>query len=135
MSHGWDMYFHTLAQYLTHFTGRTATFVLADGPQSSAEERAWPLLLRGLGLAGPVEQGDPVRLTPDGLPPMDGVADYVGPSFLGVRTADGLYRFHGRAMLGMPVAVGHHIFTADLDQAEAGAAWRSWLHRVFATAA
>ncbi|HEV7899295.1 MAG TPA: SRPBCC domain-containing protein [Planosporangium sp.] len=132
MSHGWDMYFHTLAQYLTYFPGRTAMFVLAEGPQSSAEERAWSVLLAGLGLTGAVTRGDRVRLSPDGLPPMEGVVDYTGPTFLGLRTTDGLYRFHGRAMLGMPVAVGHHIFSSDMDQAQAGAAWQSWLSRVYA---
>ncbi|MGC9667806.1 SRPBCC family protein [Planosporangium sp. 12N6] len=131
MSHGWDMYFHTLAQYLTYFPGRTATYVLAEGPPGSAGERAWQVLLGDLGLTGAVAPGDPVRVTPDGLPPLDGVVDYTGPTFLGVRTADGLYRFHGRAMIGMPLAVGHHVF-ADVDRREAEEAWRTWLHGLFA---
>jgi hypothetical protein len=50
------------------------------------------------------------------------------PSFLGVRTDDGLYRFVGGGGLA---GVGHHIF-APLDQAEAERAWQSWLTRLFA---
>lgn len=130
-SKGWDMYFHTLDQYLTYFYPRTATYVLAEGPQVSAEEQAWPVVLAGLGLAGEVAAGEKVRLTPNGVAPIEGVVDYVGPSFLGVRTTDAMYRFHGRALLGMPVAVGHHIFADDVDQQETVGAWKAWLDRLF----
>lgn len=133
-SHGWDMYLHTLAEYLRHFPGRTATYVLAEGPPASAGEDAWPRLLAGLGLAGEVREGGAVRLTPEGLPPIDGVADYVRTGyFLGIRAADAMYRFHLRYGFGMPVAVGHHVF-AEVDQDTAVEAWRSWLERVYAEA-
>jgi uncharacterized protein YndB with AHSA1/START domain len=129
-SFGWDMYFHTLDQYLRYFTGRTATFVSAEGPQTSAQESVWTVLARGLGLTGDVTEGDRVRLTPDRLPPIEGVADYVRPTFfLGVRTSDGLYRFHVRPDA---VAVAHHIFADDVDQKESDRAWQSWLNRLFA---
>jgi uncharacterized protein YndB with AHSA1/START domain len=133
--HGWDMYFHTLGQYLRHFTGRAATYVTAEGPRTPDPDGAWPVLKRGLGLTGDPAEGDRVRLTPDGLAPLEGVADYVRPGFfLGVRTDDGLYRFHVRPD---SVAVGHHIFSDDIfsddvDQKESGRAWQSWLDRAFA---
>jgi hypothetical protein len=127
---GWDMYLHTLAQYVAHFAGRPVTFVYANGPEVSAKEDAWPVLWAGLGLTGPVAVDEPVRLTPSGLPPIEGVADHVGPDFLGVRTADGLYRFHGLARLGMPIAVGHHIYR-DLDRRAAERDWTNWLHGLF----
>ncbi|WP_189056307.1 SRPBCC family protein [Longimycelium tulufanense] len=76
-SHGWDMYLHTLALYLKHFAGRPATYVEADAPPSSAAEEAWPVLLRELGVTEPLNEGDRVRLTPEGLPPIEGVADSV----------------------------------------------------------
>lgn len=129
---GWDMYLHTLAQYLTHFPGRTATYVEAEAPPASAAADAWPVLIAGLGLPEPVATGNRVRLTPNGLPPLDGVVDYQTANFLGVRTADGLYRFHGRAALGMPIAVGHHIYTGDVDRERVASSWRSWLNRLFA---
>jgi uncharacterized protein YndB with AHSA1/START domain len=127
---GDPMYFDKLVQYLTHFRGRTATPVNVFGPKVEDREHAWKLFREGLGLPGPVAVGDEVRLTPEGLVPMEGVVDYVSPSFLGVRTGDGLYRFiHG---FEGTVGLGHHIFTEGLDQEETEAAWRSWLTRVFA---
>ena len=133
-AHGWDMYLHTLAEYLEHFQGRPVVYVEVDAPQESATEAAWPVLLGGLGLAPSVTQGDRVRLTPEGLPPIEGVADYVAATFLGVRTEDALYRFHGRASLGMPIAVGHHLFREEVDAERERAAWQTWFDRVFAAA-
>ena len=130
MNAGWDSYFHTLGQYLRYFFARPVTFVLADGPQSSAAPEAWPKLLASLGLDGRPAVGDHVRLT--GPDPLDGVVDHVLDSFLGVRTADALYRFHGRALLGMPVAVGHHLFLPGVDADKEGERWRTWLEDAFA---
>ena len=125
---GWDMYLHTLAQYLTHFGRRTATFVVAQGPPVSSQESAWTTLLGGLGLAGEVGQGDRVRLTPEGLAPLEGVVDYLDrPAFLGLRAGDALYRFHVRADA---VALGHHLFSGDVDQKDAERAWQVWLNEL-----
>jgi uncharacterized protein YndB with AHSA1/START domain len=129
---GWDMYLHTLAEYLTHFPGRPATYVEAEAPQSTADARTWAVLLAALGLPGSAAPGDHVRLTPSGLDPLDGVVDYLTGNFLGVRTADALYRFHGRAPIGMPIAVGHHLYGDGADAEEAARKWQSWLAGVFA---
>jgi uncharacterized protein YndB with AHSA1/START domain len=128
--HGWDMYLHTLAEYLTHFAGRPVTYVHASGPAASAKDDAWAVLWSGLGLDGSVAVGDRVRLTPEGFAPLEGVVDYLGPEFLGVRTTDGLYRFHGLARLGCPIAVGHHVF-AEVDEAGLERDWTGWLHGLF----
>ena len=128
---GWDMYLHTLAEYFRHFPGRAATYIEVEAPPSSSAESGWPVLLRAVGLTGEATEGDPVRLDLDGLEPLDGVVDYATPSFLGVRTADGLYRFHGRAALGMAIAVGHHLYRDDVDREQAERGWQSWLDRVF----
>jgi uncharacterized protein YndB with AHSA1/START domain len=129
-SAGWDLYFHTLGQYLTHFQGRRATFLSADGPQASAAAEEWPRLLAALGLDGAPAVGEQVRL--NGPEPLDGVIDYLTGHFLGVRTADGLYRFHGLALLSMPVAVGHHVFLTDVDGEKENERWRTWLEEAFA---
>jgi uncharacterized protein YndB with AHSA1/START domain len=125
---GWDMYLHTLGQYLRHFTGRAATFVSAEGPSAA---HPWEALHRELGLDGEVTPGTAVRLAPDGLAPIEGVVDYARhhrlANFLGLRTADALYRFHGRPD---SVAVGHHLFAPGVDQKESDRAWRSWLDRL-----
>ncbi len=122
---GWDMYLHTLGEYLRHFGGRPAVYAEAEAPADGT----WPALLRELGLTDAASVGDVVRLTPDGLPPVEGVIDYLTPAFLGIRTGDALVRFHGRAAIGLPIAVGHHHYTAGLDPKDAEAAWRSWLER------
>jgi uncharacterized protein YndB with AHSA1/START domain len=131
-SAGWDMYLHTLAEYLSHFRGRSATFVSAEGPTASADPRAWAKLPRALGLPGVPAVGEQVRLTPEGLPAIEGVVDYAARSFLGVRGDDAIYRFHGRAQVGMTAAVGHHLYRPGVDQEKEQEAWRSWLGRAFA---
>ena len=129
LAKGWDMYLHQLGQYLRWFRGRPVTPVtlVAAGPEDTA--RFWPELRRGLGLAGAPAEGDRVRLTPDGLAPVEGVVDYVSPEILGVRSDDGLYRFI--CGLGGMVAVGHHLYPGELGTEEAEAAWQGWLDRLF----
>jgi uncharacterized protein YndB with AHSA1/START domain len=129
---GWDMYLHTLAQYLAYFPGRPAVYVEAEGPAESAAAGAWPVIARGLGLTDSPAEGDRVRLTPAGLAPIEGVVDYLRPSFIGVRTSDSLLRFHGRAALGMTVAVAQHIYSGEVDARGTEEAWTSWLHGLFA---
>jgi hypothetical protein len=46
------------------------------------------VLSAGLGLDRPATEGDKVRLTPEGLAPIEGVVDDVSPEVLGVRTED-----------------------------------------------
>ena len=130
MSEGDPMYFNKLAQYLTYFRGQTATPIDAYGPQVTDRKGALAVFGDALGLTGPVAVGDQVRLTPEGFSPLEGVVDYLSPSFLGTRTNDGLYRFiHG---FDGSVVIGHHDFSGDVDQREAEQAWEAWLNRTFA---
>jgi uncharacterized protein YndB with AHSA1/START domain len=132
---GWDMYLHQLAQYLTFFRGRTAAPVMVMLPGAGDAEHVWPRLYDGLGLGGQPAEGDKVRLTPEGLGPIEGVVDYLSPVALGVRTENGLYRFV-RGFEGS-VGVGHHLYADDADAAdaadakEAEQAWQAWLSRLF----
>jgi hypothetical protein len=132
--HHTDFYLHTLGQYLRYFSGRTATYVGAQGPPDSTGPDAFAVLRRALGLAGEVAVGDRVHLSLPGLDPLDGVVDYLAPQFIGLRTADGLYRFFGRNAWGMPVGLGHHLFAEGVDQEKTAQAWRAWLDRVLAPA-
>jgi uncharacterized protein YndB with AHSA1/START domain len=122
---GWDMYLHQLGQYLRWFRGRPVAPVTLMGPGPEDTGRFWPELRRRLGLAGAPAEGDRVRLTPDGLDPVEGVVDYVSPDILGVRAGDGLYRFIC-GFNGM-VAVDHHLYGDDVDAKQAEAAWQVWL--------
>lgn len=126
--YGWAMYLHTLAEYFAHFAGRPATYVEVEGPPSSIGEGAWARLMGRLGVPDGLAAGDAVRLEPEGLAPIVGVADFVAPGhFLGVRTADALIRFHGRGGIGMPVAVGMHLYGAAPDPDRIRTAWEEWL--------
>jgi uncharacterized protein YndB with AHSA1/START domain len=129
MKVGWDMYLHKLAEYLTYFRGRTAKVVSAFRPQVSPSERVWEVLKGQFGLTGPVKEGDRVHFTAAGLPPIEGVVDYVDlPSFLGVRTDDALYRFiHSGPQRGDVLVLGHHVFAETADEKETEQAWQSWL--------
>jgi len=131
LSEGDPMYFDKLRVYLTYFRGRTATPVEAFGPAVPNRDEAWARYHRALGLASAPALGDGVRLTPEGLPVLDGVVDWLSRDFFGVRTDDGIYRFMHIAAFGGPTGVGHHIFVDDLDQQDAEQAWGSWLQKVF----
>jgi len=131
LTKGWGMYLHQLGQYLAYFRGRPGTPVMAMLPGAGDAEHVWPRLYDGLGLSGPATEGGKVRLTPEGLGPIEGVVDYVSPQALGVRTENGLYRFI-RGYDGM-VAVGHHLYAGDADGHEAEQAWQAWLGRLFDT--
>ncbi|MCI0633883.1 MAG: SRPBCC domain-containing protein [Actinobacteria bacterium] len=126
---GDPMYFDKLAKHLTYFRGRIATPVNVFGPQVKDREHAWEVFRAGLGLAGPVSLEERVRLTPEGPPVLEGVVDWLSPSFLGVRTDDGLYRF--MHSFDTSVGLGHHVFVEGLDQQETEQAWGSWLTRLF----
>lgn len=130
-SAGWDMYMATLRAYLEHFAGRAVTFVPAEARSGSMADDAWPTLLSGLGLTTRVRAGDEVRLTPEGMAPIDGVVDYARTYFLGVRTPDALYRFHNRIAVRLPIAVGHHLYSGDVDREAHQRAWKGWLDSMF----
>jgi uncharacterized protein YndB with AHSA1/START domain len=129
MSEGDPMYLHKLVEYLTHFSGRFAVGIDAQGPTVADREHAMSVFRRGLALSAEAAEGDQVRLTPEGLEPIEGVVDYVSPSFLGVRSTDALYRF----IYGFDgtVMVGHHLFADDADAEGARRAWQAWLMRLF----
>jgi uncharacterized protein YndB with AHSA1/START domain len=124
MTIGGEMYFRTLVAYLDHFAGRFATSVGVTGPQVADWTAAWAALRAGLGLGDQPAVGDPVRLTVPGVPRLDGQVDFVNAQALGIRTADGLYRFI-QGYIGSFV-LGLHVFS-DIDEKEAGQAWNTWL--------
>ena len=126
---GWDMYLHTLAQYLAHFRGRTGTPVTVLRAQAGDRSRVWQLLKTEFGSVTDFTMGTRVRFAVPGLRPIAGVVDYLGPpSFLGVRTGDGLYRFmHSGPELGDVLVLGHHVFDDTTLPEEYERAWQGWL--------
>lgn len=129
MTKGGALFWATLVAYLSHFAGRSATPITAFGPMVTDWDEALSKLHAELGLAGPVTEGDQVRLNPNGLPPIDGVVYFANSETLGVRTDDALYRFL-KGFRG-PIIAAHHLFS-EADSAETERAWTSWLERTFA---
>jgi uncharacterized protein YndB with AHSA1/START domain len=117
-----------LRQYLTYFRGRTATPITAWGPQVSGGIRGWRVFEAPLGLSGAeVAIDGPIKLTPEGLDPIEGVVDQLTETVLGVRSADALYRF--AHTFRDAVFVGHHIYAGVGEQAQS--VWQAWLLRAF----
>ncbi|MEU4995535.1 SRPBCC domain-containing protein [Streptomyces sp. NPDC021622] len=126
-----DFYLHTLRQYLTHFTGRTATFTTLEGPPSAKTPDAFIKLGRHLGLPDDAREGARVRVDAPGGS-LDAVVDFRTSHFIGLRTDTALYRFFGRNRFGAPVAVSVHDFAAHTDPKGTELAWRDWLDRLYA---
>ncbi|RZL76552.1 MAG: SRPBCC domain-containing protein [Rhodococcus sp. (in: high G+C Gram-positive bacteria)] len=125
-------YLHSLGQYVRYFPGRAATYIAADGPAASSDPKAMSTLRTALGLSGTSTTGDTVSVDVPGFGTVDGVVDYLTPQFLGIRTADALFRFYGRNAFGGTVDAAHHLFGDDADQQKSQDAWKSWLDNVFA---
>jgi uncharacterized protein YndB with AHSA1/START domain len=120
MTRGNALFISTLATYLNHFAGRVATPVTAFGPMITDWPRTRAKLVAAIG-----KDGDRVRFTPEGLPPVDGVVYFENEDTIGVRTDDAIYRFL-RGFRG-PVMACHHIFS-DISRESTEQAWRAWLN-------
>ncbi|CUU56436.1 hypothetical protein Ga0074812_107320 [Parafrankia irregularis] len=125
-----DFYLHTLAQYVRDYTGRPAAWVNVEAPAASLAG-GFAVLLRAAGLTE-VRPGDRATLTVTGLAPLEVTVDYVAPHFLGLHTADAMFRVFGRDAFGAPVAVVAHLFAADADPGAVEGALRTWLGEIFA---
>src|SRR4051812_18935792 len=132
-----DFYLHTLGQYLEHFNGRRVTYVGQpsagiEGPEGAGTPDAMNALRAALGLSPDAGVGDAVHASIGEAGTLDGVIDYSTPQFIGVRTADGLYRFFGRNHFGGVVGLSAHLFVDGLDAAASEAALKAWLDSVYA---
>lgn len=132
-----DFYLHTLGQYLEHFRGRPVTYVGQpsagiEGPAAAGAPDAMAALRAALGVPPGAAVGDHVRATLGEAGTIDGVIDYATPQFLGVRTAEGLYRFFGRNHFGGVVGMSAHLFADGVDAAGREVALKAWLDGVYA---
>jgi hypothetical protein len=124
-----DFYLHTLGEYLSHFQGRPVTYLGdvpmgIEAPPDTAGPDGFERLQRALGFGPAVNEGDEVRLTPVGLPPVIGVVNYRQPNFIGVRSSDALYCLFGRNAFGQPVALSIHSFADGVDAERAKRDWQ-----------
>jgi uncharacterized protein YndB with AHSA1/START domain len=132
-----DFYLHTLGQYLAHFNGRPVTYVGQpsagiEGPAAAGTPDAMDALRAALGVAPDARVGDAVHASLGGAGTLDGVIDYCTREFLGVRDADGLWRFFGRNHFGSVVGMSAHVFRDDVPAAESEAVLKEWLDAVYA---
>ena len=130
MTLGGELYFRTLVEYLTYFTGRFATPVTAFGPPGTDWAGELARLYRGLGITEPAGRGDPVRFTADEIGPVNGVVYFANAHTIGVRTPEAIYRF--LRGFGKPLVAAHHLFSEDADPVRSSHAWESWLRRTLA---
>ncbi len=123
---GWDLFFTNLRAALEHFAGERATGVVAAFYADSYADGAgaWPVLLRGLGLAGMPSVGDRVTLAPDGPVPLHGVVDVATREFLGVRSAHGLHRIGAE---GGAISAYHYFYGEPVDAGALTEDWQGWL--------
>ena len=120
---GWPFHLHTLREYLTHFPGTHRGPRLRRGADGRAAGAGGPGGTHPRAVAaGPVAVGARAHAEPAGLPPLDGEVVWSDDERIEVRTADGIYTFHGFSGL---VLMFHHLFGPDTDGAEA--AWQQWL--------
>jgi uncharacterized protein YndB with AHSA1/START domain len=132
-----DFYLHTLSQYLQYFDGRVATYIGEvpggiQGPPTSVAPDGFRRLQQALGLGTQAAEGDSVQLAPQGLEPIEGVIDYMRPNFIGVRSANALYRFFGRNAFGAPVGMSIHSFADGVEPEKTKQNWQQWLHTALA---
>jgi hypothetical protein len=103
-----------------------------EGPEAAGTPDAMDALRAALGVSSDAGLGDAVHASLGDAGTLDGVIDYSTPEFLGVRTADGLYRFFGRNHFGSVVGMSAHLFVDGVDAAAREAALKAWLDGVYA---
>jgi len=131
-----DFYLHTLGEYLAHFNGRAVTYVGQpssgiEGPASAGTPDAMDVLRAALDISPDADVGDEVRADLGPAGSLVGVIDYNTTEFLGVRTADGLYRFFGRNHFGSAVGMSAHLFVGGVDEQVREAQLKVWLDGIY----
>ncbi|HET9348782.1 MAG TPA: SRPBCC domain-containing protein [Arthrobacter sp.] len=126
-----EFYLHTLGQYLQYFDGKPVVFTDIQAPPASAAPDGFVRLKKALGVEGS-EPGSTVELELDGVGRLAGEVDFANENFLGLRTADTLYRFFGRNAFGATVGMTVHDFSGGGDSESTAKAWGGFLGKVYA---
>ncbi|GAB1818520.1 SRPBCC family protein [Herbidospora sp. RD11066] len=123
LSVGDGLYLRKLHAYLTHFPGVTADYALFEiGRPTPDAARMWAAFLDAFSLGQPPEKG---RVSVPGLNPDDAQVVFAEAGFLCVVTATSLFTLvHGYRDA---VVAEHHAFPGEIPEAQAVAAWQSWL--------
>ncbi|MFP3579900.1 SRPBCC domain-containing protein [Arthrobacter sp. SIMBA_036] len=124
-------YLHTLGQYLQHFDGKAVVFTDVQGPGASQVPDGFLQLKNALRVDG-LSEGASFDVELDGVGRLSGEVDYSNENFLGLRTADALYRFFGRNAFGAPVGMTVHDFSGSSDAELTAKTWGAFLEKVYA---
>ncbi|MEQ4566411.1 SRPBCC domain-containing protein [Paenarthrobacter sp. CAP02] len=126
-----EFYLHTLGQYLQHFDGRPVVFTDIQGPATSQAPDGFVQLKKALGVES-AAAGSRFDVEVDGVGRLSGEVDFANQNFLGLRTADVMYRFFGRNAFGAPVGMTVHDFSGSGDSELTAKAWGGFLEKVYA---
>lgn len=129
-SHGWDGFLANLRRYFDHFRGLPPATVSIIAFSDLDKDGIWALFDSALGIDRQLAVGDTVRLTPDGLDPIDGVVVVAEPGNLGIRSDRGVHFFSGDGAWGM-VTVTHYYYGEGLDRDALTAGWQRWTDSLF----
>jgi hypothetical protein len=126
-----EFYLHTLGQYLSYFDGKPVVFTDIQAPAASQAPDGFERLKKALGVDS-AAQGSVVEVEVDGVGRLSGEVDFTNGHFLGLRTADAMYRFFGRNAFGAPVGMTVHDFSGSGDPDATAKAWSGFLGKVYA---
>lgn len=126
-----EFYLHTLGQYLRYFDGKPVVFTDIQAPAASEAPEGFARLRGALGVAS-AEQGSRVDVELDGVGKLSAEVDFSNEHFLGLRTAEAMYRFFGRNAWGAPVGMTVHDFSGAGDSEATAKAWGDFLAKVYA---
>ncbi|WP_144672704.1 SRPBCC domain-containing protein [Arthrobacter sp. U41] len=126
-----EFYLHTLGQYLQYFDGKPVVFTDVQAPPASAAPDGFVRLKKAMGIER-AAAGTAVELELDGVGRLSGEVDFANENFLGLRTADTLYRFFGRNAFGATVGMTVHDFSGSGDSDATARAWGGFLEKVYA---
>ena len=126
-----EFYLHTLGQYLQYFDGKPVVFTDVQAPPASATPDGFVRLKKAMGIER-AAAGTAVELELDGVGRLSGEVDFANENFLGLRTADTLYRFFGRNAFGATVGMTVHDFSGSGDSDATAKAWGGFLEKVYA---
>ena len=126
-----EFYLHTLGQYLKHFDGRAVVFADIQAPEKSRTPDGFVQLKKALGVEA-ASRWDSMGLELDGVGQLSGEVDFANEHFLGLRTANAMYRFFGRNYFGAPVGMTVHDFSGRADSEVLAEVWGQFLDTVYA---
>jgi uncharacterized protein YndB with AHSA1/START domain len=145
---GWDVYFHTLSEYLIHFAGKPPLTHSSIAAPAIEKQQQFARLTAGLGIDRDVKVGDEIETKPKGRDDtIKGIVDLKmsDPNLeaVGVRLPDGFLRAMSDETCGSALLFYQYVVDPPPDFAavresliaktrETAASWQGWLQEQMA---